>query len=63
MSVSLAGIALQSLHDEQAKVDTAMKFETPAGRNPIDALNVVGKPVDRVAPTDPRGMLGHAGDR
>jgi xanthine dehydrogenase YagR molybdenum-binding subunit len=25
-----------------------MKFETAAGRNPIDRLNVVGKPVDRV---------------
>ncbi|TWI70049.1 xanthine dehydrogenase YagR molybdenum-binding subunit [Pseudoduganella lurida] len=25
-----------------------MKFDTPAGRNPIDNLNVVGKPVDRI---------------
>ncbi|HWI77933.1 MAG TPA: xanthine dehydrogenase family protein molybdopterin-binding subunit, partial [Ramlibacter sp.] len=25
-----------------------MKFDTPAGRNPIDELKVVGKPVDRI---------------
>jgi xanthine dehydrogenase YagR molybdenum-binding subunit len=25
-----------------------MKFETAAGPNPIDRLNVVGKPIDRV---------------
>ncbi|MET0893849.1 MAG: aldehyde oxidoreductase molybdenum-binding subunit PaoC [Pseudoxanthomonas sp.] len=25
-----------------------MKFETPAGKNPIDQLKVVGKPVDRI---------------
>jgi CO/xanthine dehydrogenase Mo-binding subunit len=25
-----------------------MKFETAAGQNPIDKLNVVGKPIDRV---------------
>ena len=25
-----------------------MKFDTPAGRNPIDELKVVGKPTDRI---------------
>jgi xanthine dehydrogenase YagR molybdenum-binding subunit len=25
-----------------------MKFDTPAGRNPIDALRIVGQPVDRI---------------
>jgi xanthine dehydrogenase YagR molybdenum-binding subunit len=25
-----------------------MKFDTPAGRNPIDQMKVIGKPVDRI---------------
>src|SRR6195952_1325652 len=25
-----------------------MKFDTPAGKNPIDQLKVIGKPIDRI---------------
>ena len=25
-----------------------MKFDTPAGQNPIDAMRVVGQPLDRI---------------
>ncbi|WP_338664892.1 aldehyde oxidoreductase molybdenum-binding subunit PaoC [Pararoseomonas sp. SCSIO 73927] len=35
-----------------------MKFETPAGRNPIDQLKVVGRPIDRI--DGPRKTTGTA---
>lgn len=35
-----------------------MKFDTPAGRNPIDQMKVVGKPVDRI--DGPRKVTGTA---
>jgi xanthine dehydrogenase YagR molybdenum-binding subunit len=36
------------LHEQELTGDSVMKFETPAGQNPIDQLKVVGQPVDRV---------------
>jgi len=35
-----------------------MKFDTPAGRNPIDAMRVVGQPLDRI--DGPRKVTGTA---
>lgn len=35
-----------------------MKFDTPAGRNPIDQMKVVGKPLDRI--DGPLKTTGHA---
>jgi xanthine dehydrogenase YagR molybdenum-binding subunit len=41
-----------------------MKFDTPAGRNPIDQLKVVGKPLDRVdGPTKTTGTALYAYER
>src|SRR5918994_1593503 len=38
-----------------------MKFDTPAGQNPIDQLKVIGKPVDRVdGPLKATGMATYA---
>jgi xanthine dehydrogenase YagR molybdenum-binding subunit len=41
-----------------------MKFETPAGNNPIDQLKVVGKPVDRIeGPLKTTGKAPYAYER
>jgi len=41
-----------------------MKFETPAGENPIDQLKVVGKPVDRIeGPLKTTGKAPYAYER
>ena len=41
-----------------------MKFDTPATTNPIDQLNVVGKPVDRIdGPRKTTGMAPYAYER
>lgn len=41
-----------------------MKFETPAGRNPIDQLKVVGQPLDRIdGPLKTTGVAPYAYER
>ena len=35
-----------------------MKFDTPAGQNPIDAMRVIGQPLDRI--DGPRKVTGTA---
>src|SRR5438309_5693575 len=41
-----------------------MKFDTPAGRNPIDQLKVVGRPVDRIdGPLKTTGTAAYAYER
>ena len=41
-----------------------MKFDTPAGKNPIDQLKVVGKPTDRIdGPLKVTGMAPYAYER
>src|SRR6195952_3192331 len=41
-----------------------MKFDTPAGTNPIDQLKVVGQPVDRIdGPLKTTGTAPYAYDR
>src|SRR4051812_6580416 len=41
-----------------------MKFDTPAGRNPIDRLKVVGKPTDRIdGPLKTTGTAPYAYER
>ena len=41
-----------------------MKFDTPAGRNPIDQLKVVGQPVDRIdGPLKTTGTAAYAYER
>jgi xanthine dehydrogenase YagR molybdenum-binding subunit len=41
-----------------------MKFETPAGRNPIDQMKVVGKPIDRIdGPLKTTGTAPYAYER
>jgi xanthine dehydrogenase YagR molybdenum-binding subunit len=41
-----------------------MKFDTPAGRNPIDQLKVVGKPFDRIdGPLKTTGTAPYAYER
>ena len=38
-----------------------MKFDTPAGKNPIDQLKIVGKPVDRIdGPHETAGTATYA---
>ena len=38
-----------------------MKFDTPAGANPIDRMKVVGKPLDRIdGPAKTTGMAPYA---
>ena len=41
-----------------------MKFDKPAGQNPIDQLKVVGKPMDRIdGPLKTTGMAPYAYER
>jgi xanthine dehydrogenase YagR molybdenum-binding subunit len=41
-----------------------MKFDTPAGKNPIDQLKVIGKPIDRIdGPLKTTGMAPYAYER
>ena len=41
-----------------------MKFDTPAGKNPIDQLKVIGKPADRIdGPLKTTGLAAYAYER